>query len=359
MYRNFSLTLMVNRACNLRCTYCYTGDKRYASMPDAIGECAIDRAVASVSRGGTLELGFFGGEPMLEARKIRHFIDYAQLRTEAEEKHLTIGLTTNGTIVTPEAWSLMTSPDVELAVSHDGLPAVHDAHRRAADGRETSDLVLATMRGLFEAGKDFRVISVVRPDTVEFLVSGVCFLERFGVCAISPTLDVWAEWAESDMARLEESLALLAEVWRKGLPEYSISWFDEKAAILMRLSMNPLARCQFGCGEVAVGPSGDLYPCERLIGDDGKENPMRLPGNARTGVSFLNFPPAPVRASVACSDCPIRAVCNTTCRCSNYLRSGRVDRPDSLLCLLNKVCVREVLRQLRKVQPKETVAHAG
>ena len=27
---------------------------------------------------------------------------------------------------------------------------------------------------------------------------------------------------------------------------------------------------------------------------------MRLPGNARTGVHFLGFPPAPVRASAAC-----------------------------------------------------------
>ena len=364
MYGNFNLTLMVNHACNLRCDYCYTGKKVFRSMPEPIGKHGIDRALASIKRGGRLELGFFGGEPMLEAELVARLIDYARLHCELADVHLSVGITTNGTMTTPAAWSIMTAPEVNLAVSHDGLPEVHNAHRRSAKGEETSELVIATMRGLAEAGKEFSAVMVVRPDTVGSLPEGVRFLHNLGVRHTDPTLDLWEDWLPDDLQRLEKAIMRLAHIWRAGLPGHSITWFDEKAARLLRLPMGQTARCGFGCGQVAIAPSGNLYPCERLIGEDQNDNPMRLPGHARAGDNFLQFPPSPARRAAACDTCEIRSLCSTTCRCSNYLRTGRVDRPDILLCLLNKVCVRETARiLLREVAlasagARKTTAHA-
>ena len=70
MYQQFGLVLAVNHACNLRCTYCYTGAKFHKPMPASLARKAIDRAVASISSGGQLDLGFFGGEPLIEAKLI-------------------------------------------------------------------------------------------------------------------------------------------------------------------------------------------------------------------------------------------------------------------------------------------------
>ena len=66
-YDRFHLVLMTTHACNLRCDYCYTGRKFRRAMPLEIGLAAIRRAARSLCPGGTLELGFFGGEPLLEA----------------------------------------------------------------------------------------------------------------------------------------------------------------------------------------------------------------------------------------------------------------------------------------------------
>ena len=74
MYTRFGLTLMVTHACNLRCTYCYGGEKFNRSLPVSLGIRAIDRAIASIQDGGLLELGFFGGEPLLEASLIHRVI---------------------------------------------------------------------------------------------------------------------------------------------------------------------------------------------------------------------------------------------------------------------------------------------
>src|SRR5262245_838830 len=99
MYPAFTLTLMVNHACNLRCTYCYTGAKVQRPMPERIARAAIDRAAASIRPDGLLELGFFGGEPLIEAPLIKSLMSYARDLSRSRGLRLSCHLTTNGTVV--------------------------------------------------------------------------------------------------------------------------------------------------------------------------------------------------------------------------------------------------------------------
>ena len=139
------------------------------------------------------------------------------------------------------------------------------------------------------------------------------------------------------------------------MPDFSLSWFDQTTALLGRVPVAASARCGFGAGEIAVAPSGHLYPCERLIGDDAPDNPMRLAGQALAGDHFLivgrpeglRDTLAAARSDEACDVCAIASTCSTTCRCSNYVRTGHVDQPDGLLCVFNQVCRRETGRVLR------------
>src|SRR5262245_47193947 len=121
MYHRFHLVLVVNHACNLRCTYCYTGSKFNRRMPTSIAQHSIERAVRSIETGGTLELGFFGGEPLIEAELVAELLDFAQARAAQRQICVKPSLTTNGTIVFDRAWSLMMRKDLDLAISHDGM----------------------------------------------------------------------------------------------------------------------------------------------------------------------------------------------------------------------------------------------
>ena len=129
MYEQFSLVLMVNHACNLRCTYCYTGAKTHRPMSLAVARQSIAAAGRSIRPGGVLELGFFGGEPLIEAELILAAIRQAELICGERGVELRLGLTTNGTLTDYAAWRAMTWPGLMLHVSHDGVPAVHDLHR--------------------------------------------------------------------------------------------------------------------------------------------------------------------------------------------------------------------------------------
>jgi len=346
MFRHFNLVLAVNHACNLRCLYCYTGEKFSRPMPVDVAERAIDCAIHSLAPGSALELGFFGGEPLLEPELILHSIEYARIVTACAGNSLQLSLTTNGTLAEGDAWRVMLLPDLDLTVSHDGLPAIHDRHRVYSDGRGSASQVEATIRRLLQAGKDFQVLMVVRPDTLEYLPEGITHLRAMGVRRVELSLDLWTEWNDADSPRLERVLGACAELWRAALPDFQLSWFDEKAAGLARVPMTDSARCGFGHQQVAVSPAGNLYPCERLMGADEEHNPMRLPGRVQELENFLAFAAPPARSSPECLECDLQHVCGTTCRCSNYVRTGDISRPDGLLCLVEQLCIRETARVL-------------
>ncbi|MFM9965712.1 MAG: radical SAM protein [Planctomycetaceae bacterium] len=382
MFPTFSLTLMVNHACNLRCTYCYTGAKFRRPMTTEIATAAIRRAVQSTAPGGQLELGFFGGEPLLEAASILEWVEQAREQCAAqrsarsapihggersacsdpihgvehctrphewghyERVDLRLNLTTNGTIVDSAAWRVMSLSELHLSISHDGLPHVHDRHRHSAEGHGSSAAVLATLDRLLSEGRDLNVVMVVRPDNLRTLVEGIEFLRARGVRQITPSLDLWTEWTQDDAAQLQQAVSDGADLWRRSWPDLSISWFDEKTALLARVPMSPTARCHFGHGQIAVSPAGFLYPCERLIGEDRADHPLRLPGHALAGDDFCSTTPAADRSAPACSRCALESLCGTSCRCSNFIRTGDATKPDGLLCWLETLCFRETARVL-------------
>ena len=347
-YERFHLVLMATHACNLCCDYCYTGRKFPRVMQADVGRAAIRRAVRSLASGGRLELGFFGGEPLLEADLVADLLHFAEQATEPLGVRLRPGVTTNGTVLTASAWKLLTLDSVDVCISHDGLPEAHDRHRRTG-GSGSAEQVAETIRRLQDARRELRVVMVVRPDTAALLPEGIRWLGDRGVRQFDLTLDVWAAWDRASVEQLEEALVLTADLWQQGLPTVAINWFDEKAAHVAGITIEPCARCGFGDGQIAVAPSGNLYPCERLIGEDALDQPLRLAGHVLQGTDFC-VGSTPGRSAAACSACAIQGSCNTTCRCNNYVRTGDIGRPDALLCFVERVCYRETARVLRKLQ---------
>jgi uncharacterized protein len=345
MFDRFGLVLMVNHACNLRCTYCYTGRKFHRAMPGELAHRAIQRALASIRPNGTLELGFFGGEPLIEAELICNLTEFAS--AEAASRHIDVAcsVTTNGTLAAGAAWELLTRDDIDLTISFDGLPKVHDRHRVSSDGSPTSRLVLATIERLVERDRAFRVIVVVRPDNLEEIAESIVFLNERGVRYVDLSLDLWTRWSVDDITCLGKAIKLCGKLWRAGLPDRGISWFDEKAAELCDAQKQATARCGFGRGEIAVAPSGRMYPCERLIGEDRDEDPMQL-GHVVDCGDFLAIHANSARDNDECNACAMQGVCNTNCRCSNYVRTKDIRSPDALLCAWNQACLMETAAAL-------------
>ncbi len=347
---------MVTHACNLRCTYCYGGAKTSRSMPLEMGRKAIERGVASVEKGGILELGFFGGEPLLEPDLILALAETARYKMQRAGLRLAMVLTTNATVADGPAWSVMTMPELHLALSIDGRAETHDRVRRFPSGRGSSELALNTLKRLLAVGKAVKISAVVTPSGVETVPEEVIFLREQGVRDIELSLDLWSQWDMDSVKRLEKTIVCLGRLWMEGLPDYHLNWFDDKAARLAQPGQISACRCGFGKGDIAVTPAGNLYPCERLIGEDRSDNPMRLNGTIYDREDFLFGPAGEVRNAGACMGCGIEPVCNTTCGCCNYVRTGKIGEPDGFLCLFNQWCLREAQNILKQIVVPSTEA---
>jgi uncharacterized protein len=346
VYNSFGLTLMITQTCNLACKYCYITHKN-TQMKQEIGEIAITRGINSIKKGGVLELGFFGGEPFLAAEMISSLIRYARKQTEESDIDLIISITTNGTLLNQKIWSILNEPRMHLSISLDGRPETHNSNRYFPDGSGSFYKIQKNINKLLEKNIKFSVVTVVTPQIVAHLEEEVEYLHKLGINHIELSLDLWTTWDSQALDSLKQSISRCAEFWIKGLPNYTLSWFDEKAANLTNSVIEPIL-CGFGKGDITVSPSGYLYPCERLVGDDSLDNPMRLKGDLFDGNDFLFGTRYELRDNSDCKECQIKDMCNTTCGCCNYVRTGKIGHPDNLLCLFNQWCLFETKRVLEK-----------
>jgi radical SAM protein with 4Fe4S-binding SPASM domain len=194
---------------------------------------------------------------------------------------------------------------------------------------------LATIHRLAQLGKPFRVAMLVSPQTVGSLADGIEFLFNMGVPRIEPVLDHWADWDEEGLRLLEQAIARAASVWAEFRPRHGVSWFDRPGG--------STSFCRFGRGQIAVAPSGHLYPCMSIIGDDADDNAARLPGHALQGSDFAEAQSQALR----CGLCDTSALCGTIVRC------GTAPARPSLLTLTelkrrwDQACRVEVARALR------------
>lgn len=138
-----TLIFLASTACNLKCRYCYAHEgtygihsgKRFFGPEDFIEVYEKLRDLY----GGIRAVSFFGGEPLLNYRAIRKFMDYLY-KKEDPDRLPTFGINTNGTILNPEILDLVRTYHPILGTSIDGTREVHDRNRIGDGIRSTYEL---------------------------------------------------------------------------------------------------------------------------------------------------------------------------------------------------------------------------
>lgn len=298
--------LVLTHACNLACSYCYTGEKKRVRMSDALGHRAIEQAIDLATTAGTaLQLSFFGGEPLLERELLVELASTARARAQACGVALTLQVTTNGTLLDDAIVTALGELGVHVAISIDGTGAQHDALRPRSGGGPSH---AACMRGLTAllAQRErwpFDVISVVDPRTVAGLAEGVIDLLDRGVEAITLNMNWGGPWDDRSLASFEQQIERVAAVflawlrrgrWCRIQPlESSLHMLADRGELLP-------AHCGAGSRRLAVAPSGRLYGCTRAVGEDTGEGAI---GHLDDGLAPRVPPP---RADVRACSCARR-----------------------------------------------------
>jgi uncharacterized protein len=336
-------TLCLTHDCNLRCAYCYAGRKTARSMMWQVARQAVDfcldhtlKRAALTGRPPQAQLGYFGGEPLLEWPLLKRSAEYAMEQAERAHIALKKTVTTNMTLLDDEKAAWFRDQGFYLGLSLDGNADMHDTLRRSAAGAGSHAAAAQALRFYRGPAPQAEVIVVVDPRNVAHLADSVQWLLTGDIRSIALNPNFYVTWPGSSLAVWRDACERIADLYiehyRQSIP-VRINIIDGKIRTRIKEGYELCDRCGFGDNEIAIAPGGNIYPCERIVGDDTNEE-LRI-GNVLTG--FDSAKRARIVAcrgnTVAeCADCPIRDRCMNWCSCINYATTGAINRVDGLVC---------------------------
>jgi uncharacterized protein len=346
------LTLNLTHACNMGCTYCNAGAKSSRSMSLETGRQGIALALDELEAAGQtrrLDVAFFGGEPFLEFDLLLQLADEATRRAEARDVLCRFAVTTNGTLLTPERADALAGRGFHLALSLDGGAESQDATRRFLGGRSTAQAAWRALDVALPRFSKLSVISVIDPDNVAHLAAGVEQVVEAGVRRLTLNPNWLAGWEPESLATWQRGYERVAELWcerhRLSRP-FELNTVDRKIWARLTEDYGPGGGCGFGHLEIAIAPSGRVYPCGRIVGEDPEDAsaPGRslCIGDVEKGLDASACASLPERGTLPeeCIACPFQSRCANQCGCSNLEATGDAAIPSGILCWHEKLSIR-------------------
>jgi uncharacterized protein len=328
------ITLSITHDCNLRCEYCYAGEKFSCHMDIDTAKKIIDFAFAITPSNESIDFGFFGGEPFLQLPLMEDIIAY--IHTKDASNPIAFNITTNGTLLSDEILRFIRRHNIQLSISIDGPEYIHDRKRKYKNGRGTLKTVLKNIKEISQGLEHFQVNAVFGPETVAHLDKTVRFLINEEIYNIHLNPDISALWDEKSLPLIAKSYDEVADTYIEMFEcnqEIAVNLLDNKLILFFKGGYELSDRCGMGESEFGFAPSGNVYPCERLIGDDTDDN--MLMGNIHTGVNLLarcaigkQF----ASSNTECKECSFGKYCMNWCGCTNYHMTGLTDKMSAVMC---------------------------
>jgi len=293
---------------------------------------------------GSCGIGLFGGEPLLHRPLMERIVARAREMERAGLGRFHFKITTNGLSLDDDLLNWAVRERILMTMSFDGIREVQDRHRHLPDGSPSYDLLLPRLKALLEAKPYTSIISVVNPDTAQFLTQSVSHLLDLGCRYLIVTLNHAAEWREADFRILDKEYKRLARryvEWTRRGRKFYLSPFEVKLSSHINSHRYERERCALGQRQLSVDAEGYLYPCVQFPAA-GPDSPWQI-GTVFDGIDeeALSRIFAESQAEKAlCRDCAIRDRCNNTCGCLNWQTTGDINGISPVFCRNEQLLVR-------------------
>lgn len=325
--------LNLTHSCNLRCSYCYAGPKQKRSM-------GLDTAIQAVhfladQSKGRCTITLFGGEPLLEFSLVQQLVEYSH---KTYDSKVAFRMSTNGTLITPEILQFFREHDIYYTLSIDGNQAQHDLCRRYANDRGSYRDISDKIQNVLDFNPYTIAVSVIVPETAGYLAAGVKDLFGRGFRYVLQTLDYSALWKSKDIIVLEEQYRQLAGYYARSLAagkKIYYSPFDERIKTWAEKSREPGDICDLANSQIAIAPSGRIYPCVQFIGSDDGEWLDNVIGDVAKGFDSSRrerFVAWNCKDRQSCAGCALDGRCATYCGCINWRATGDLCTIPPVIC---------------------------
>lgn len=320
-----SIDFIVTEDCNLRCKYCYICHKKANRvMSFETAKKFIDYIFSEkITREEGVILGFIGGEPFLEVDLIDRIVEYFKIRSFelgiSWWWNYRISITTNGLNYHTEKVQRFIRKNrdkLSISITIDGTKEKHDLQRVFPDGRGSYDAIIKNIP-LYLSQFPGTTKVTFASDDLPLLKESIVHLWNMGIYDISANVVFEDVWKYGDDNIFENQLIELADYMIENETyknNFFVSLFDDY--IGKPLLDEHMSRTSCGAGRMmAVGPSGNIYPCLRYKDYSLESNKKEIVlGNVDDGIDFdkvLRFRVStyPLQCDTECLECEIALGC--------------------------------------------------
>lgn len=358
------LAINITNSCNLACKYCYANGGSYLTedhiMPLEILEVTLDKFFNKFDRIDNLQL--FGGEPLMSMRNIEFVCKYVEKVKSYRKYPTSIGLVTNGTLISDKFIELVNKYDIQVTVSFDGTNVVNDINRIYINGKGSSGVIIDKVNKLRNAtnqptqievtynkshlDNDVKVIDCVNTCNELFPGIGIHLVPAGG----APNDD----FVISDISVMVDSVDDVFDNWREEIHSYSL--VDRIIRALITKQGNRGNICDAGAGTLSVSTKGNIYPCFMFTDNDSLKLGTVFDKDILSGEGAIkrlrNLEKFNNKGkNKKCQVCFLNTMCNG-CLGLNELNSGQFDVLSEKDCNMHRKMAEKVI--LRMTERMET-----
>lgn len=322
-------------------------------------------ANAVASGGGTPEINFFGGEPMLMYDSvIKPLVEW--VHDELGEP-FRFSITTNGTLLTEGRIRFMKRHGFGLLLSMDGNKPVQDYNRPYADGQGSFETLRPIVPKVLAAwpGTTFRMTAI--PETCSHLFESIMWAAAQGFTNFFVTPNVFEAWDDAARDVLAGEVRKYADYYAeskaKGVRPITFSSFEQAFQDMKQIKLAekqrtyramPKCRSEGKCGLgtsrfASIHPNGNLYACQEMTSNEGEESAFYIGSiyggvdNNRRRALAESFDSVPVRGEY-CDVCEYDRVCDGGCVANNYMVTGKLGGMPEMYCWWRRTVLHEAMR---------------
>lgn len=332
-------TLYLTDNCNLKCSYCYEGNKKNKSYMD---EKTLMEALKFIIENNlpedTIDLLFLGGEPLMNKSVLFKAIHIINEKYK-EVKHLfKYQITTNGLLLDKKTADFMQENNFSISISIDGDKDTHNLNRKSTNGKDVYDIIIKNMRYMLECNIDFTVRMTVTANNANLLYKNILYFYDMGIRNINIGIDHTGDWSNEEIKKMDEQLAFTDHFYMDKIAEDDnavLNIYDYKLTTFV-YKRTP-AYCSAGStNHIIINSSGELFPCGYVF----NEETWKL-GNVKTVIDrrkFIEAARSHVNKISSCKECEIAFTCSgAKCGFLNYVRTGLLNLNHETTCELENV----------------------
>lgn len=353
-----NVTFIVTKDCQLACKYCYlVGKNPKERMTWEVAKAAIDYILDLEEdfKEESVIWDFIGGEPFLEIELIDRICDYIKTEMYRRNHHwfnsYRFSFSTNGINYHTDKVQRFIEKNqkhLSIGITIDGTKQKHDLNRVWKDGESGSydDVVKNIPLWLKQFPDAATKVTISSPD-IQYIKESVLHLYALGIKEVNINCVFEDVWKEGDDKLFENQLTMLADaiIDQNLYKEHACSFFSE----FIGKPLDPKRDNQNWCGAgmmLAVDAAGNFYPCTRFAAYSLRNKPAWIIGDIKEGINNNKLRPfltldRITQSPKKCLECEVASGC-AWCQGENYdaADTHTVFQRSTAICKMHKARVR-------------------